>query len=152
MRFALVAFALTMAAPAVAQNQDLGEAMPEGQDVETVEEDGGLEVTVSYEGRLDDLGIAIPAFATDRNASTQANASGTAALGVELARVITADLKNNGLFKPTGPDALPKPAFAEITAPAYATWSNRGAEMLVQGYVRVTTQPMTATFISSTPG
>ena len=136
MRFALVAIALTMAAPVVAQNQDLGEALPEGQDVETVEEEGGLEVTVSYEGRLDDLGIAIPSFATDRNVPTAANANGTEALGMELARVITSDLRNNGLFKPTGPDSLPRPSFANITAPVYATWNSRGADMLVHGYVR----------------
>ena len=130
---ATLAFA---ASPLMAQNQDLGQPVPEGQDVETIEEEGGLTGSVSFEGNLDDLGIAIPAFATDRNTPTPANASGTAALGVELARVITADLKNNGLFKPTGPDALPKPSFANITAPEWSTWSNRGAEMLVQGYVR----------------
>lgn len=128
-----LAFAST---PLLAQNQDLGQPLPEGQAVETIEEEGGLSGSVSFEGNLDDLGIAIPAFATDQNASTPANASGTAALGVDLARVITADLKNNGLFKPTGPDALPKPSFANITAPQWSTWSNRGAEMLVQGYVR----------------
>ena len=31
--------------------------------------------------------------------------------------VISADLRNNGLFKPTGPDALPRPAYPEVTAP-----------------------------------
>jgi 50S ribosomal protein L16 3-hydroxylase len=30
------------------------------------------------------------------------------------------DLRNNGLFKPTGPEALPQPTFGEITAPALA--------------------------------
>ena len=50
--------------------------------------------------------------------------------------MITADLQNNGLFKPTGPDALPQPAFGDVTDPVYATWSGRSAEMLVQGYVR----------------
>ena len=140
MKLSLIALALTpaliIAAPSLAQDQDLGDQLPEGQDVETVEEDGGLEVTVSYEGRLDDLGIAIPAFATDRDAPTPANASGTEALGVELARVITSNLRNNGLFKPTGPDSLPRPSFANITAPTWNTWRVRGAEMLVHGYVR----------------
>jgi TolB protein len=46
------------------------------------------------------------------------------------------DLKNNGLFKPTGPAALPQPGFAEITAPAWPTWTGRSTDMLVQGYVR----------------
>ena len=130
---ATLAFA---ASPLAAQNQDLGEPLPEGQEVETIEEDQGLTGSVSFEGNLDDLGIAIPAFATDRNASTPANANGTEALGVELARVITADLRNNGLFKPTGPDSLPKPSFDNITSPVWSNWGVRGAEMLVHGYVR----------------
>ncbi len=136
MKIFLLATIALFAAPAWAQDQDLGQPVPEGGEVVTVEEAQGLTGSVSFEGNLDDLGIAIPGFATDANVPTPANASGTAALGKELARVITADLRNNGLFKPTGPDALPQPAFAEITAPAYATWSNRGAEMLVHGYVR----------------
>ena len=49
--------------------------------------------------------------------------------------MITANLRNNGLFKPVGPDSLPQPAFAAIRAPAYGAWSGQGAEMLVQGYV-----------------
>lgn len=130
--------ALSFAAPAQAQdqNEDLGAQLPEGGEVETVEEGEGLTGSVSFEGNLDDLGIAIPSFATDRNVPTPANSSGTAALGTELARIITSNLRNNGLFKPTGPDALPRPDFGEITAPSWATWSNRGAEMLVHGYVR----------------
>lgn len=131
--FATLAF---VTSPLVAQNQDLGQPLPEGQEVETIEQEEGLSGSVSFEGNLDDLGIAIPAFATDRNASTPANANGTEALGVELARVITADLRNNGLFKPTGPDSLPKPSFDNITSPVWSTWGVRGAEMLVHGYVR----------------
>ncbi|QZD90417.1 Tol-Pal system beta propeller repeat protein TolB [Qipengyuania aurantiaca] len=125
-----------IASPLAAQNQDLGEPMAEGQEVETIEEEEGLSGSVSFEGNLDDLGIAIPAFATDRNVATPANASGTEALGLEMARVITANLRNNGLFKPTGPDSLPRPDFANITSPVWGTWSVRGAEMLVHGYVR----------------
>ncbi|MBX7459139.1 Tol-Pal system beta propeller repeat protein TolB [Qipengyuania sp. 1NDH17] len=128
-----IAFA---AAPLAAQNQDLGEPMAEGQDVETIEEEEGLSGSVSFEGNLDDLGIAIPAFATDRNVATPANANGTEALGLELARVITSDLRNNGLFKPTGPDSLPRPSAADIQSPVWSTWGVRGAEMLVHGYVR----------------
>jgi TolB protein len=126
-------FALVIAAPLAAQ--DLGQKPPPVAPVETTEEQG-LTGSVSFEGNLDDLGIAIPGFATDQNAPTPANQAGTAALGKELARVVYSDLRNNGLFKPTGPDALPQPAYAEITAPNYPTWSNRGADMLVQGYVR----------------
>ncbi|MDG6078880.1 Tol-Pal system protein TolB [Erythrobacter litoralis] len=132
-----VAFvAAPLAAQSTTTNQDLGAPIQEGGEVETVDEGGGLTGSVSFEGNLDDLGIAIPAFAADRDVPTPANANGTGALGRELARVITSDLRNNGLFKPTGPDALPNPSYAEITAPNWSTWSNRGAEMLVQGYVR----------------
>ncbi|MGI8943064.1 MAG: Tol-Pal system beta propeller repeat protein TolB [Qipengyuania sp.] len=132
----LFAIFVLCSAPLAAQNQDLGQPLPEGGEVETVEESEGLTGSVSFEGDLDDLGIAIPAFATDRNVPTPAHSSGTAALGIELARVITANLRNNGLFKPTGPDSLPRPDYAQITAPNWPTWSNRGAEMLVHGYVR----------------
>ncbi|HCJ42663.1 MAG TPA: Tol-Pal system protein TolB, partial [Erythrobacter sp.] len=120
---ALFVLALMIASPLAAQNQDLGQPVPEGGEVETIDEGEGLSGTVSFDGNLDDLGIAIPGFATDRDVATPANSSGTAALGKELARVITADLRNNGLFKPTGPDALPQPSFGEITAPNWPTWS-----------------------------
>lgn len=96
----------------------------------------GLTGSVSDDKAWQDLGIAIPGFATDNNVATPANAQGTAALGKELARVITADLRNNGLFQPVGPDALPQPTFPEITSPVWGTWNSRNAEMLVHGYVR----------------
>ncbi len=128
------AFAMPLAA------QDLGAPVPQGGEVETMgeaqEDEGGLTGSVSFEGNLDDLGIAIPSFATDADRPTPANSSGTAALGRELARVVFNDLRNNGLFKPTGPDSLPQPSFGEITAPTWTTWSSRGTEMLVHGYVR----------------
>ncbi|NBW87790.1 MAG: hypothetical protein EBR23_13450, partial [Planctomycetia bacterium] len=59
-----------------------------------------------------------------------------AALGKALAQVITADLQNNGLFKPAGPDSLPQPSIGQVVAPDFSVWSGRGAEMLVHGYVR----------------
>ncbi len=124
---------LTTALPLAAQ--DLGQKPPSDTPVVVTEEEG-LSGSVSFEGNLEDLGIAIPTFATDRNMPTPANASGTAALGRELAQVVYNDLKNNGLFKPVGPASLPQPTYGEITSPAWATWSNRGAEMLVEGYVR----------------
>ncbi len=133
---------LLVAAPAVAQNEDLGAAPPAGGEVETVQtesseaEEGGLTFTVTDESALDNLAMAIPAFAAERDVATAANARGTAALGAELARVVTADLQNNGLFDPTGPDALPRPTYPQITDPVWGMWSMRGAEMLVQGYVR----------------
>ncbi|MGN3973688.1 Tol-Pal system beta propeller repeat protein TolB [Tsuneonella sp. SYSU-LHT278] len=127
---------LTAAAPAIAQ--DLGQKPPADTPVITTEEEG-LSGSVSFEGNLENLGIAIPGFATDRDAPTPANTSGTAALGRELAQVVYNDLRNNGLFKPTGPGSLPQPSYAEITAPSWGMWSSRSAEMLVQGYVRAGT-------------
>jgi TolB protein len=134
-----------LAAPLQAQSQDLEDIVGEGGTAETIavegaeqeEEDfGPLRGTVTDESDWDNLGVAIPAFATDRDRPTPANADGTAALGVEIARVITANLRNNGIFRPTGPNRLPRPSFANITSPAWGAWSNRGAEMLVHGYVR----------------
>ncbi len=135
MKKTLFALLMISAAASPAMAQDLGQKPPEATPVETTEEEG-LSGSVSFEGNLDDLGIAIPGFATDRNAQTPANTSGTAALGKELAQVVYNDLKNNGLFKPTGPSALPQPGYADITAPVWGTWTNRSTEMLVQGYVR----------------
>lgn len=129
-----VLFSLFFAAPLAAQ--DLGSAPPPVEQLEILEEEGGLTGSVTDTSDWQDLGIAIAAFATDRDQPTGANASGTAALGQELARVISANLKNNGLFKPSGPDGLPQPTFQQVTAPQWASWSNRSAEMLVHGYVK----------------
>ena len=126
--------ALGAAGPAHAQQGGPPASGPPGAAQPVPEQ--GLDVTVSAENAWQDLGIAIPAFATNANQPTPANAQGTGALGLELGRVVFNDLKNNGLFKPTGPDGLPRPAYEEITAPAFATWQGRSAEMLVEGYVR----------------
>ena len=96
---------------------------------------GELTGTVTDDSAWKDLGIDIPAFATVANVATTANAGGTAALGHAVAQVITADLKNNGLFKPVGPDALPAVAYDAVSAPVFEDWAARGAEMLVQGSV-----------------
>ena len=123
-----------VAIPAAAQDAAPPPAVP-AVEVPEVEEEG-LTGSVTDESAWQDLGIAIPAFATDREQPTPANSQGTGALGVELSRVIFNDLRNNGLFRPVGPDSLPRPAYQQITAPAFATWQGRSAEMLVHGYVR----------------
>ena len=136
----LTSMAVWAAVPALAQDEDLGAPVGEGGEVETLsisgddEDDGPLRGTVTDESDWQDLGIAIPAFATQNDRPTPANANGTGALGREVARVITANLQNNGLFKPTGPDSLPQPTFAQVRAPAWSGWSGRGAEMLVHGF------------------
>ncbi|WP_095011447.1 Tol-Pal system beta propeller repeat protein TolB [Tsuneonella mangrovi] len=142
----LAAVLALSAGPALAQDassappSDLSTPAPDGGKVETVDQakpdDGGLSFTVTDESQWQDLGVAIPGFATDYDVATPASTGGTAALGKSLAQVIYHDLKFNGLFKPTGPAALPQPAYGEITAPTWATWSSRGAQMLVEGYVR----------------
>ncbi|AKM09840.1 Tol-Pal system beta propeller repeat protein TolB [Croceicoccus naphthovorans] len=99
-------------------------------------QDGGLTGSVSDESEWQDLGIAIPAFPAQQDVPTAAAPKTTSALGVELARIITADLKNNGLFRPVGPDALPRIAFTEATNPQFGRWTPLGSEMLVHGFVR----------------
>jgi TolB protein len=126
---ALALFALVLSAPLAAQDVVVP---PSSAD----DDEGGLTGSVTDENAWQDLGIAIPSFATNADVATPANNQGTAALGHELARVVFNDLKFNGLFKPTGPDALPRPTYDQITAPAFGQWSGRRAEMLVHGYVR----------------
>ncbi|MBN9505835.1 MAG: Tol-Pal system protein TolB [Altererythrobacter sp.] len=129
--------ALAQNAPAPAATSGSVVALPSSQAAQApAESDEGFTFTVTDERPWQDLSIAIPAFATNRDEPTPANAQGTAALGVELGRVIYSDLMNNGLFRPVGPDSLPRPSYAQITAPAWGTWSGRSAEMLVHGYVR----------------
>ena len=98
-------------------------------------QDQGLTGSVTDDSSWSETGIDIPAFATPADVPTPASAGSTAALGRAIAEVITADLKNNGLFKPIGPAALPAVPIAEIPAPDYAGWAGRGAEMLVHGAV-----------------
>ena len=125
-RIAIFLFTLGLAMPLAVQAQTAGTVPPEE----------GLSGSVSDDADWQDTSIAIPAFATNADVPTQTSAGGTAALGLTIAQVIKADLQNNGLFKPTGPAGLPRPALGEVQAPAYGTWEGRNAEMLVQGYVR----------------
>ncbi len=129
MKSLLAILALLAAAPLVAQDRPTPPA-------EQPAADEGLTGSVSDESDWQDLGIAIPGFATDADVATPASSGGTAALGKELARVITSDLRDNGLFLPVGPDVLPQPTYPEITAPAFPTWKSRNADMLVHGYVQ----------------
>jgi TolB protein len=122
----LFALALLAAAPVQAQ-----------QAATPPVEEGGLSGAVSDDSEWQDLGIAIPAFATNADVPTPTSAGSTASLGHALAQIITADLRNNGLFKPVGPESLPRLAFEHVQAPEFAIWSGRSAEMLVQGYVRL---------------
>ncbi len=135
----LAAFVLFFSSPVLAQDS----LDPAGLDAPAVEsaqiegdDDGPLRGTVTDDSAWQDLGIAIPAFATNRDEPTPANAQGTRALGLEIARIVHNNLRNNGLFRPVGPDALPRPDYPQITAPQWAVWRGRSAEMLVHGFVR----------------
>lgn len=131
MKLRLIAALAPLAAAALIASAPLT-----AQEAEAPPADAGLSGSVSDESDWQDLGIAIPAFATPADVPTQTSAGSTAALGFSLSRIITDDLRNNGLFKPVGPDALPRPAYAQIQAPDFGTWSGRSAEMLVQGSVQ----------------
>ncbi|MBM3596041.1 MAG: Tol-Pal system protein TolB, partial [Alphaproteobacteria bacterium] len=93
----------------------------------------GIEVTVSDDAEWQDLGIAITTFATDQDVPTRASAGSTAQLGRQMAEIISANLRNNGLFKPSGPQGLPQPSFGQVQSPDYGVWRGRNADMLVQG-------------------
>ncbi len=129
---------MLLAFPAQAQDQldpsllDLPAVEAEFEDPES---EGPLRGSV-FADSWQDLGIAIPAFATNADVPTPANAQGTRALGLEISRIVHNNLRNNGLFRPVGPDALPRPDYPQITDPAWPVWQGRSAEMLVHGYVR----------------
>ncbi len=128
----LFALAVLLATPAAAQTIAPAPVVPPAA---TPTPNEGLSVTVSDDSAWASLGVHIPAFATNQDVPTSATGGTTARLGRGIAEVITGDLKNNGLFKPVGPNALPAIGFAEVGAPKFADWSARGAEMLVQGGV-----------------
>jgi TolB protein len=127
---------LLASAPAAVLAQDTSESVPPVVVGSAAPPEEGLTGSVTGESAWQDLGIAITSFATDRDVPTQTNAGSTGALGRSLSEVISADLRNNGLFKPSGPAGLPQPAYTQVPAPDFPTWQARSAEMLVQGYVR----------------
>ena len=131
---ALSLLATVAAVPAMGQQTQLPPSAAPSATPAAAQE--GLTGSVSDESQWQDLGIAITTFATDADVPTAAQGGTTAAVGTNISRVIMADLRNNGLFKPSGPDGLPPVAFAQVPAPVFDTWRARNTEMLVQGYVR----------------
>jgi TolB protein len=133
-RLILAMLFATAASPIAAQDvpAPAPQATPSGDQTD----DGGLTGSVSDENEWQDLGIAITTFATDRDAPTQTNAGSTAQLGQAISQVIASDLKNNGLFKPSGPGGLPQPSLPQVQMPDYPTWKGMGTDMLVQGFVK----------------
>ncbi|MBX9797667.1 Tol-Pal system beta propeller repeat protein TolB [Sphingomonas sp.] len=92
-----------------------------------------LEVSVTG-GVSAPLPIAIPTLPAAASVATAAGS--TDELGYKLAQVMTADLKNSGLFTPLGADRLKPVAFDEVAAPQFDYWGGTGAQALVQGFVR----------------
>ena len=131
---AVAAFALPVAAQQTLLPVPAPAALP--KPAATAPADEGLSGSVTDESEWQELGIAIPVFPTDEMLPTAADGGNTEALGRNLARVVYGDLKNNGLFKPVGPDALPGIAYGEVSAPVFGGWRARSAEMLVQGFVK----------------
>jgi len=140
LKLALALSASLLAVPALAQGVPAPSPAQQPADTPVLDasaaDDGALTGTVTGESAWQDLGIAITSFATDADVPTQTNAGSTAALGRAISQVIAADLKDNGLFKPSGPAGLPQPLYAQVQSPDYPVWTSRSADMLVQGYVR----------------
>jgi TolB protein len=79
--------------------------------------------------------IAVPALVAPNPADTPAGNS--ANLGRQIAEVISANLRNSGLFEPQGPSGIRPITLAEVTAPQYDYWKGRNVEQLIEGFVRV---------------
>jgi TolB protein len=86
---------------------------------------GPLEVDV-VGGIQAPMAVAVPALPSS---------SGDAAVGRQIAEVISSDLRSTGLFTPLGPSGIDSYSFAQASNPVYATWRNAGAAALVSGYV-----------------
>lgn len=130
----LLLFGTLLTAPAMLAAQQT--TVPSSNASQASQEDEGLTGSVTDESEWQDLGIAIPSFPTNASVPTAAEGGNTEALGRNVARVVFNDLRNNGLFKPVGPDQLPEVAFPQVAAPTFDTWRGRSAEMLVQGFVK----------------
>jgi len=80
--------------------------------------------------------IAVPAFTTPALASTVAG--DTAALGRQVAEVVSNDLASSGLFKPINPSAFTTTvSYPDVLAPRFANWRTVAAQALVTGFVQV---------------
>ncbi|MCE7796623.1 Tol-Pal system beta propeller repeat protein TolB [Sphingobium sufflavum] len=127
----VASFALTFAIATASAQQPAPTAPPASASAPQAEQ--GLSGSVTDETN-EAVRIAIPPMPTQQDVNTPAGS--TASLGVRIAEVIASDLKNSGLFQPTGPNGVGAITIPEVTAPAYDRWSGMGAEALVQGFIR----------------
>jgi TolB protein len=79
--------------------------------------------------------IAVPALVAPSPVDTPAGNS--AALGRQIAEVISSNLRASGVFETQGPNGLRAIGLPEVTAPQFGYWKARPVEQLVQGFVRV---------------
>jgi TolB protein len=79
--------------------------------------------------------VAVPVLAAPSPVNTAAGNS--ANLGRQIAEVIASDLRASGLFEPIGPSGLRAISLEEVTAPQFDYWKGKGAEQVIEGFVRV---------------
>jgi TolB protein len=79
--------------------------------------------------------VAVPVLAAPSPVNTAAGNS--ANLGRQIAEVIASDLRASGLFEPIGPSGLRGISLEEVTAPQFDYWKGKGAEQVIEGFVRV---------------
>ena len=115
-----LSLALAFAAPAAAQEA------PPADDGPALEVDivGGISAPMP---------IAVPVMPTPAVVQV-AEWLTTEAMGRQVAEIVASDLRNSGLFTPTGPSGLPGVTFPQVTAPNFGLWNN--AQALVQGFVQ----------------
>lgn len=126
----LLALSLVAATPVLAQNSAAPAATPAPAAEPQAPPRETVEGVLTEERSI----IVIPALATPNSVATAAGT--TAALGSQIASVISADLERSGLYSPRGPSGLRMIAMSEVTAPQIAGWRSEGAEALVQGFVQ----------------
>ncbi|MBX9882724.1 MAG: Tol-Pal system beta propeller repeat protein TolB [Sphingomonas sp.] len=136
MRIKWLTIALLAATPGLAQQPATPPASapaPAQQPAAPGQQPPPLEVSVTG-GISAPLPIAIPVLPAA--ATVQTPAGSTDELGAKLAEVMTADLKNSGLFTPLGAERLRAIGYDEVTAPQFDYWGGTGVQALVQGFVR----------------
>ncbi|MFA7441565.1 MAG: Tol-Pal system beta propeller repeat protein TolB [Sphingomonadaceae bacterium] len=77
--------------------------------------------------------IAVPGFPTA--AITETPAGSTAALGRQIAGIISNNLGGSGLFRPINEAAFPAPGMAQVQAPQFTAFRTAAAQALVTGFV-----------------
>ena len=125
-------FLFALGAPAPAQEPD--PTPPPSPPAPAAASEPGNTGRITADINGDDVVIAVPGFATPAVEPTAAGQ--TDKLGYQIAEVISADLRNSGLFRPLGPGQVRGIAFGEVTSPQFLDWKSSGAEALVHGYVK----------------